>query len=118
MKDCIKEAYAYYHNPLYKECESEFRNLPILFGRKKKENAIRENYKKKGLKVVRYEDFLYSEGPLEFEARGGLKACATFMGNGHYICGIDGSAVEYCEFCRHGKDCEKLKNFLWADLFD
>lgn len=118
MKECIKEAYAYYHNPLYKECESEFCNLPILFGRKKKENAIREKYKQKGLKVIRYEDFMYADGVLEYEARGGLKACATFMGYGHYICGIDGSAVEGCEHCRTGNDCRKLQDFLWSDLYD
>ncbi len=118
MKDCINDAYAYYHNPLYKECEKEFSSLPIIFGRKKKEKAIREKYKQKGLKVIRYEDFLWSDGELEFESRGGLKACATFVGIGHYICGIDGSSVENCEYCKGGMDCKKLQNFLWSDLFD
>ena len=42
---------------------------------------------------------MYADGVLEYEARGGLKACATFMGYGHYICGIDGSAVEGCGIC-------------------
>ncbi|MGN0457759.1 MAG: hypothetical protein ACI4IL_02155 [Eubacterium sp.] len=116
MKECIKEAYEYYHNPLCKECENEFKNLPILFGRKKQEKTIREKYKQKGLNVVRYEDFLYSEGKLEFEARGGLKACAIFMGNGYYICGIDGSEVGNCDYCRHGNHCKKLQSFLWSDL--
>ncbi len=118
MKECIMNAYNYYHNPLYKECENEFKGLPILFGRKREEQAIREKYKQKGLKVVRYEDFMFSNGELEYEACGGFKACATFMGNGHYICGIDGCSVENCEHCRRGNDCKKLQDFLWADLFD
>ncbi len=118
MKECIIDAYNYYHSPLYKECANAFSNLPLLFGRKKKEQAIRDEYKQKGLKIVRYEDFKYSDGELKYEARGGLKACATFMGYGHYVCGIDGSAVENCEHCRSGNDCKKLQDFLWADLFD
>ena len=52
MKDCINDAYAYYHNPLYKECEKEFSSLPLVFGRKKKEKAIREKYKQKGLRLL------------------------------------------------------------------
>lgn len=118
MKDCIKEAYDYYHNPLHKECENEFRNLPLLFGRKKKEEAIRNKYKQKGLKIVRYEDFKYSEGELSYESRGGFKPCATFMGYGSYKCGIDDSAVENCEYCKTNNDCKKLMDFLWSDLFD
>lgn len=120
MKDCVKEAYDYYHNPLNKECEKEFRNLPILFGRKKKEDAIREKYLKQGLKVTRYEDIRYSQGlsELSSESRGGFKACATFVGYGYYICGVDGSAVEGCEYCKINNDCKKLQDFLWSDLFD
>lgn len=119
MKDCVREAYEFYHNPLSKECRNEFRNLPLLFGRKKKEAALREKYLKKGLKVMRYEDIKYSDLlELRQEARGGLKACATFMGYGHYVCGIDGSAVEGCEHCRTSNDCKKLQNFLWSDLYD
>ena len=117
MKDCIKDAYAYYHNPLYKECEKEFSSLPIIFGRKKKEKAIREKYKQKGLKVIRYEIF-YGQTVSWSLRCGGLKACATFVGIGHYICGIDGSSVENCEYCKGGMDCKKLQNFLWSDLFD
>ena len=120
MKDCVKEAYEYYHNSLNNECEKEFRSLPLLFGRKKKEDAIREKYLKKGLKVMRYEDIRYSHGlpELDREARGGLKACATVVGVGHYICGIDGSAVEGCECCKINNDCRKLQEFLWSDLYD
>lgn len=118
MKECIADAYNYYHNPLSKECESAFRSLPILFGRKKKEEAVRKKYQQKGLKVIRYEDFRYAGGILEYEARGGLKPCATFMGYGHYICGIDGCSVDNCEYCRTGQDCKKLMDFLWSDLYD
>ncbi len=120
MKDCVKEAYDYYHNPLNKECEKDFRNLPILFGRKKKEDAIREKYLKQGLKVMRYEDIRYSQGLSELsrESRGGFKACATFVGYGHYVCGIDGSAVEGCECCKINNDCRKFQDFLWSDLYD
>lgn len=80
MKDCINDAYAYYHNPLYKECEKEFSSLPLVFGRKKKEKAIREKYKQKGLKVIRYEDFLWSDGELEFALRRTESMC-NFCGN-------------------------------------
>ena len=120
MKDCLREAYAYYHHPLKKECEKEFRNLPILFGRKKKEDAIREKYLKQGLKVMRYEDIMESDGlpELSRESRGGFKACATFVGHGHYVCGIDGSSVWDCETCKINKDCNKLMDFLWRDLLD
>ena len=120
MKDCVKEAYAYYHNPLNKECENEFRNLPILFGRKKKEDALREKYLKQGLKVIRYEDIKHSHDlpELSRESRGGCKACATFAGYGRYTCGIDGSPVAGYECCKIGNDCKKLMDFLWSDLFD
>lgn len=118
MKECIRDAYRYYHNPLHKECDKELSALPILFGRKKKEKAIREKYKQKGLKVVTYEDIKYSDGELSNEARGGLKACATFAGIGVYTCGIDGSIVTGCEACKSCNDCKKLQDFLWADLFD
>lgn len=118
MKDCIKEAYSFYHNPLSEECRREIRGLPILFGRKKKEEALREKYLKLGLKVRTYEDIKYSDLPeLSRESRGGYKACATFVGY-DYICGIDGSSVNGCECCKINNDCKKLQNFLWADLLD
>lgn len=118
MKDCIREAYVYYHNPLSKECESEISNLPILFGRKKKEEALREKYMKKGLKVITYEDIKSSRLP-EFseESRYGYKGCATFTGY-DFVCGIDGSSVKGCECCKTHNDCQKLQKFLWADLYD
>lgn len=118
MKDCIRDAYEYYHHPLKEKCEQEFRGLPILFGRKKKEEALREKYKQKGIKVVRYEDFKYPTDELMREARGCLKPCADYLGSGHYICGIDGSSVDNCAQCRGTNDCRKLMDFLWNDLFD
>lgn len=120
MKDCVTEAYDYYCNPLNKECDKEFYNLPILFGKKKKEDAIREKYLKQGLKVMRYEDIRYSQGLSELsgESRGGLKACATFVGYGHYICCMDNLSVEGCECCKINNDCGKLQDFLWSDLYD
>ena len=82
----------------------------------------------KGLKVIRYEDFLWSDGELELESRGGLKACATFVGIGHYICGIDGSSVENCdriiviyhgEISGIGTHQELLKtNAIYKEIYD
>lgn len=118
MKDCVKDAYNYYHNPLKDECEKEFKALPILFGRKKKEDAIREKYRQKGLEVVRYEDIRSASDVLKVRDCGSYKPCATFMGYGHYVCGIDGSSVENCEGCKPFKDCNKLMDFLWRDLLD
>ncbi|MBQ3498056.1 MAG: hypothetical protein IJA87_02900 [Clostridia bacterium] len=118
MKDCLMDGYAYYHHPLREECEKEFKKLPILFGRKKKEAALREKYKQKGLKVVQYEDFLFRRGELWRDTGGGYKPCATFINIGNWVCGIDGSDVNSCEQCKIGKDCKKLQNFLWHDLFD
>lgn len=119
MKECVKDAYIYYHNPLKEECEKEFRTLPILFGRKKKEDAIREKYRQKGLNVVRYEDIQSASDVLKVRDCGPLKPCATAMGYGRpYICGIDGTAIENCECCRPFKDCHKLMDFLWKDLLD
>lgn len=119
MKDCVREAYEYYHNPLGTECENEFKTLPILFGRKKKEEAIREKYRQKGLKVMRYEDIHSSSyGELSREVRGNRKACVVFDGPGRFFCGIDGSPVTNCEQCYLFKDCEKMMNFLWRDLQD
>ena len=118
MKECVIDAYKYYHNPLHEECEKEFKNLPILFGRKRKEEAIREKYKQKGLKVVRYDDIKCSKGGLEREARGSFKPCATFVGYGRMTCGIDGRSVEDCPNCRGVSDCQKLQRFLWPELFE
>ncbi len=121
MKQCIRDAYNYYRNPLYKECEQEFKNLPLLFGRKNKVAAIREKYAKKGLKVVRYEDLIPgSDLPGSF---GGYYGCVYRTSYGppySYICGIDGSpADEQCELKSYNVGgCPKLKNFLWGDLFD
>jgi hypothetical protein len=119
MKECIKEAYDYYHNPLFKECEKELKGVPLFFGRKK-EKAIREKYRQKGLKVIRYEDIRnpYDLPELNREARGGYKPCATFVGYGHYVCGIDNSSVEGCECCKTNEECRKLQDFLWSDLYD
>lgn len=119
MKDCIKEAYDYYHHPLREEYEREFRTLPVLFGRAKKKAQLREKYAQKGLKIKEYGDIKFSCGP------GGVKDCGTFMGNGRYICELDGSVIGdfsrsnnfKCEQCfSHGIDCKKLQDFLWSDL--
>lgn len=121
MKDCIREAYEYYHNPLSKEYEREHRNLPILFGRSKKESELNKKYEQKGLKIKRYEDIKFSSGP------GGVKDCASFLGNGCYRCELDGSIIadfsgsnsSKCEQCfSSSMDCRKLMDFLWKDLLD
>lgn len=69
---------------------------------------------------MRYEDIMYSQGLSELnkESRGAFKVCATFVGYGHYIFGINGSAVENCECCKNNNDCSKFMDFLWADLYD
>ena len=118
MKDCIMDAYAFYHHPLHSEFEKEYKNLPILFGRKKKEEELREKYKQKGLKVVQYEDFKFRKGELWRDTGGGFKPCATFIDYGYWVCGIDGVTVTNCEHCQLGQDCKKLMDFLWKDLFD
>ena len=99
--------------PLHYEFNKEYKNLPILFGRKKMEEELREKYKQKGLKVVMYEDIQYGR-----DTNGYYKLCATFVSNGYYICGIVGSNVSNCELCKSSRDCKKLQDFLWGDLFD
>ena len=118
MNKCIRDAYDYYHNPLSKDCEREFSSLPILFGRSKKEAELRKKYEKKGLKIKRYEDIKFSSGP------GGVKDCATFLGNGRYRCELDNSIIadfsgsnrSKCEECFScSLDCRKLIDYLFSE---
>ncbi len=91
---------------------------PFCLGVLKRKQNSEKKYEQKGLKIKRYEDIKFSSGP------GGVKDCATFLGNGRYRCELDNSIIadfsgsnrSKCEECFScSLDCRKLIDYLFSE---